>query len=152
MPWYVVVTRPRAELKVKDRLEKLGISVCCPTRVEKRQWSDRVKKVEAPLLPSMILVFLEVKDRELIFSVPGVVRYLFYLGKPAVVPKKEVDLLNAIEKKGTNIIAIKATKAGDIINVPGFGATAQKGKVKHISGKKCWVVLESLGFVVTLKL
>ena len=29
---------------------------------------------------------------------------------------------------------------------------AQKGKVKHISGKKCWVVLERLGFVVTLQL
>ena len=152
MPWYVVVTRPRAELKVKDRLKAIGVSVCCPVRVEKRQWSDRVKKVEVPLLPSMVLVFLEIKDRELIFSVPGVVRYLFYLGKPAVVPKKEVELLNDIEKKGTNIIAIKAIKTGDIIDVPGFGATAQKGKVKHISGKKCWVVLERLGFVVTLQL
>ncbi|MDC1372717.1 UpxY family transcription antiterminator [Flavobacteriaceae bacterium] len=152
MPWYVVVTRPRAELKVKDRLKAIGVEVCCPTRVEKRQWSDRVKKVEVPLLPSMVLVFLEVKDRELIFSVPGIVRYLFYLGKPAVVPKKEVELLNDIEKKGTNIIAIKAIKAGDIIDVPGFGATAQKGKVRHISGNKCWVVLERLGFVVTLQL
>ena len=91
MPWYVVVTRPRAELKVKDRLRTIGVEVCCPTRVEKRQWSDRVKKVEVPLLPSMLLVFLEVNDRELIFSVPGVVRYLFYLGKPEVVRKKEVD-------------------------------------------------------------
>ena len=152
MPWYVVVTRPRAELKVKDRLEKLGVSVCCPTRVEKRQWSDRVKKVEVPLLPSMVLVFLEVKDRELIFSVPGVVRYLFYLGKPAVVPKKEVDALNEIEKKGVHVVGVKTLKAGDIIDVPGFGDTAQKGKVRHISGNKCWVVLERLGFVVTLQL
>jgi hypothetical protein len=63
-----------------------------------------------------------------------------------------VDLLNDIEKKGTNIIAIKAIKAGDIIDVTGFGATAQKGKVRHISGNKCWVVLERLGFVITLKL
>ena len=99
MPWYVVVTRPRAELKVKDRLKAIGVEVCCPTRVEKRQWSDRVKKVVVPLLPSMVLVFLEVKDRELIFSVPGVVRYLFYLGKPAVVPKKEVDCLTRSRKK-----------------------------------------------------
>ena len=59
MPWYVLVTKPRAELKVKDRLEKIGISVCCPTVVEKRQWSDRVKKVVVPLLPSMVLVFLK---------------------------------------------------------------------------------------------
>ena len=152
MPWYVVVTRPRAELKVKDRLEKLGVSVCCPTRVEKRQWSDRVKKVVVPLLPSMVLVCLKEKDRDLVFGAPGVVRYLFYLGKPAEVPKKEVDALNEIEKKGVHVVGVKTLKAGDIIDVPGFGASPQKGKVKHISGKKCWVVLESLGFVVTLQL
>ena len=152
MPWYVVVTRPRAELKVKDRLEKLGVSVCCPTRVEKRQWSDRVKKVVVPLLPSMVLVFLKDKDRDLVFGAPGVVRYLFYLGKPAVVPKKEVDALNEIEKKGVHVVGVKTLKAGDIIDVPGFGDTAQKGKVRHISGNKCWVVLERLGFVVTLQL
>ena len=152
MPWYVVVTKPRAELKVKNRLEKLSISVCCPTRVENRQWSDRVKKVVVPLLPSMVLVFLEDKDRELVFGVPGVVRFLFDLKKPAVVPKKEVDALNEIEKKGVHVVGVKTLKAGDIIDVPRFGASPQKGKVKHISGKKCWVILESLGFVVTLQL
>ena len=61
-------------------------------------------------------------------------------------------IFSDIEKKGTNIIAIKAIKAGDIIDVHGFGVTAQKGKVRHISGNKCWVVLECLGFVVTLQL
>ena len=154
MPWYVVVTRPRAELKVKDRL-KATWCVCmfaALLRVEKRQWSDRVKKVVVPLLPSMVLVFLKDKDRDLVFGAPGVVRYLFYLGKPAVVPKKEVDALNEIEKKGVHVVGVKTLKAGDIIDVPGFGATAQKGKVRHISGNKCWVVLESLGFVVTLQL
>ena len=105
-----------------------------------------------PLLPSMVLVFLKDKDRDLVFGAPGVVRYLFYLGKPAVVPKKEVDALNEIEKKGVHVVGVKTLKTGDIIDVPGFGASVQKGKVKHISGKKCWVVLESLGFVVTLQL
>ena len=62
MPWYVLVTKPRSELKVRDRLAVLGVSVCCPVRVEKRQWSDRVKKVDVPLLPSMVLVCLAAKD------------------------------------------------------------------------------------------
>jgi len=69
-----------------------------------------------------------------------------------VVPKKEVDALNEIEKKGVHVVGVKTLKAGDIIDVPGFGDTAQKGKVRHISGNKCWVVLERLGFVVTLQL
>mgnify|MGYP000229033135 CR=1 FL=1 len=56
MTWYVLVTQPRSELKVKARLRHIGIEVCCPTRVERRQWSDRVKKVTQPLLPPMVLV------------------------------------------------------------------------------------------------
>ena len=115
MPWYVLVTKPRSELKVRDRLAVLGVSVCCPVRVEKRQWSDRVKKVDVPLLPSMVLVCLAAKDRDMVFGVPGVVRYLFFLGKPAVVPKAEIDVLSEVEKKGAHIIEVKAIKAGDII-------------------------------------
>ena len=148
MPWYVVVTRPRAELKVKDRLKAIGVEVCCPTRVEKRQWSDRVKKVEVPLLPSMVLVFLEVKDRELIFSVPGVVRYLFYLGKPAVVPKKEVDALNEIEKKGVHVVGVKTVvnrrHTHDEIGTLARGLIADPSDdaVVHIDGEVRTVLLD----------
>jgi hypothetical protein len=56
MPWYVLVTQPRSELKVKVRLRNIGIEVSCPALIERRQWSDRVKKVTQPLLPPMVLV------------------------------------------------------------------------------------------------
>ncbi len=41
--WFVLYTKPRNELKVAERLSKLGIEVYTPTRMEVRQWSDRKK-------------------------------------------------------------------------------------------------------------
>ena len=152
MQWYVVITKPKAERKVAERLQRLGIEVCCPVRLERRQWSDRVKNLEVPLLPSMVLVHIENEQRNRVFEVSGVLRYLFYLGQPAEVRNKEVEVLNDIRKSGSHIVEFKAIQPGDVIDVPGFDTVPQRGKVSLVSGNKCWVVLEQLGFVVILQL
>lgn len=152
MPWYVLVTKPRSELKVKERLRHIGIEVYCPTRVERRQWSDRVKKVTVPLLPSMVLVSIEPIERNKVFDVPGVVRYLFYLGQPAKVRDNEIEVLKRIGEERSRILKVESIKPGDRIEVPGFGTLPQSGIVKQVSSNRCWVVLEQLGFVVTMQL
>ena len=66
--WFVVYTKPRAELKVVDRLSATGIKVYAPTQTEVRQWSDRKKKIQVPLLPSMVLVYLSEQETNEVFS------------------------------------------------------------------------------------
>ncbi|TXD81352.1 UpxY family transcription antiterminator [Subsaximicrobium wynnwilliamsii] len=149
--WYVIITKPRSERKVADRLSAIGIDVYCPIKTEMRQWSDRKKKVEVPVLPSMVLVKLADKDRNRVFEVTGVVRYLFWLGEPAVVREEEIDVLKKAMDSGLNIVEVDTIKVGDMIEIEGLGSVKkEKGKVKYVSGNRCWVVLESLGYVVTL--
>jgi len=93
MNWFVVHTKPRFEKKVEERLLSLGIEAYCPVRKEIRLWSDRKKKVDVPVLPSMVLVKLEEKKVNDVFNVNGVVRYMFWLGKRAIVREKEIDIL-----------------------------------------------------------
>ena len=88
--WFVLCTKPRNEFKVTDRLNKIGVEVYTPTKVEVRQWSDRKKKVTTPLLPSMVLVQLLEKEVDAVFQVPGAVRFLFEHGKRASVSNEEV--------------------------------------------------------------
>ncbi|MGV8815930.1 MAG: UpxY family transcription antiterminator [Gelidibacter sp.] len=152
MAWYVLITKPKYELKVAERLIAYGFEVCCPTRVEVRQWSDRKKKVTVPLLPSMILVNITEKDRSLVFTVPGVLRYLFWLGKPAIVPSEEVELLIEIKTKKQQVLSTEKIDVGQEINLDKFGLSAKKGTVKYVSGNQCWVVLHNLGYVVKLKI
>ena len=95
MPWFAIYTRPKNEKKVVAGLEKIGIEVYCPMVKQVKQWSDRKKKVEVPLINSYVFVNIEESDRNVVFEIPGVVRYLFWLGKPAVIQEQEIEVLRA---------------------------------------------------------
>lgn len=152
MPWYVLITKPKHELKVAERLLENGFEICCPTRIEVRQWSDRRKKITVPLLPSMILVNISEKNRAQVFAFPGALRYLFWLGEPAIVPENEVDVLKDINRQKQQVMSIEKIEIGHEIDLKKFGLTAKKGTVKYISGNQCWVVLNNLGYVIKLKI
>ena len=79
--WFVLYTKPNQEIKVVDGLNKMGIECYCPTTKVIKQYSDRKKKILKPLMPSYVLVFIEDSKRNNVFSVFGVVRYLFWQGK-----------------------------------------------------------------------
>ena len=91
MNWYVIHTKPRGEKKTEEQLLSLGINAYCPIRNEIRIWSDRKKRIEMPVLPSMVLVNIEDKDINRVFECRGVVRYMFWLGKQ-LLPKKLTDV------------------------------------------------------------
>lgn len=151
MPWYVLITKPKSERKVAHKLEEKGIEVCCPVSVEVRQWSDRKKKVEVPLLPSMVLVKLDDKDRAMVFETFGAIRYLFWLGKPAIVSETEIEALLNIKSSAMTVLEVEPLVPGKIIDVKGLGML-EKGTVKYVSGNQCWVVLHSLGYVIKLQI
>jgi transcriptional antiterminator RfaH len=75
---------------VTERLTKTGFEMYCPTIKTLRQWSDRKKKVEAPMFPGYIFAHVNEKERLAILNDPGVLNYVFWLGKPAVVREEEL--------------------------------------------------------------
>jgi transcriptional antiterminator RfaH len=149
--WNVIYTKPRSEKKVEERLNNLGISAYCPVKEEIKQWSDRKKKILVPVLPSMVLINIDEKERNKVFDIPGVVRYMFWLGKHATVKEEEVDSLKTLLTQN-NIVSqdTLALKVGEKIDVPGF--ENQIGIIKKISPNKIWVVLKNLGYVIKLKI
>jgi transcriptional antiterminator RfaH len=149
--WHVIYTKARAEKKVEERLNNLGIKAYCPVKEEIKQWTDRKKKILVPLLPSMVLVNLEEKERNTVFEISGVIRYMFWLGKHAIVKDFEVEFLRSLLSKN-NIISQKTMtlKVGENINVPGL--ENQTGIIKKISNNQIWVVLKKLGYVIKLKI
>ena len=152
MNWYVIHTKPRCEKKAEEQLLSLGISAYCPTRNEIRLWSDRKKRIEVPVLPSMVLVNIEDKDINRVFECPKVVRYMFWLGKRAVVRQSEVDILKKYLKGDYNLISSNSSfiNIGDNFKLPSFNN--EKGIVSRISNNYIWVYLKSIGYSVKLKL
>ncbi len=150
MPWYVIYTKPRNEKKVADRLKQIGIDVYCPMITMVKQWSDRKKKVEIPLLNSYVFVNLNEKDRELVFQVSGVVRYLFWLGKPAVVRGEEIDALQDGLKETISSFEVSAIKIGDMLPIPTGPFQGKEGIIKQINKNSLQLILKELGVLITL--
>jgi transcription antitermination factor NusG len=150
MPWFVLYTQPRSEKKVVDRLEKIGLTVYCPMTIQVRQWSDRKKKVEVPLLNSYVFVHLAEADRNLVFEVPGVVRYLFWLGQPAVVRDHEIKTLQNWLSTDLGDLEVTSLKPGDSLTLKEGAFKNQEAIIKTISKNKMQLVLTSLGLLVTL--
>jgi len=147
MPWLVLYTNPRAEMKVAQRLKKIGVEAYCPARMEMRQRSDRKKKIWVPLLSSMVLVNIEEREKNKVFDVHGVMRYLFWLGQPAKVSVDEVLILKEVTE-GKNLVAHEVIKKGIGAEVDLLGT--QKGVITKTSGSHYWVELKGLNYLIKL--
>lgn len=150
MPWYALYTESRQEKKAAARLAQLGIEVYCPLIIQERQWSDRKKKVEVPLLPSYVFVKLESHKRELVFQVPGVVRYLYWLGQPAIIKDSEIDTLQKWLQDKFVSFEIVGIEPGSIYEIPTGPFIGQKGIVEKVDKSQITLILEQLGVKVIL--
>jgi transcription antitermination factor NusG len=102
--WFAIYTKSRAEIKVFKRLNNAGYESFLPLITEVKQWSDRKKKVKSPLIKSYVFVKVKKNDLGSIYSIPGVVAVLKYLGQPAIVTEIEINNLRIITN---NIEAVK---------------------------------------------
>ena len=151
MSWNVIYTKSRSEKKVEERLKNIGIEAYCPVRTEVKFWSDRKKSILVPVLPSMVLVKIEKNKRNQVFDIPGVVRYMFWLKKHAVVRDSEVDSLKLLLKSNDIIEQnVASYNVGDEIKISSL--KDQLGIIKKISKNQIWVVLKQLGYVIKLKI
>ena len=152
MNWYVIHTKQRCEKKVEEQLLSLGINAYCPTRSEIRLWSDRKKRIQVPVLPSMVLVNIDEKDINRVFESPLVVRYMFWLGKRAEVRQSEIDILKKYLDGSCNFISSNSSSVdvGDDFKLTSFNN--EKGIVSRISNNSVWIYLKSVGYSVKLKL
>ena len=147
MNWWVLYTNARAEMKVAQRLEKIGVEAYCPARMEMRQRSDRKKKIWVPLLPSMVLVNIKEREKNKVFDVQGVVRYLYWLGQPAKVSVDEVLTLKEVTA-GKNLVAHEVIKKEVGAKVELLGT--QQGVITKTSGSHYWVELKGLNYLIKL--
>lgn len=152
MNWYVVYTKPKWEKKVAEKLAQAGIECYCPLITQIKQWSDRKKKVEVPLFNSYVFVQLPDADRNTVFAVPGVIRYLFWLGKPAIVRDEEINIIKK-NLNASNIadISVSSIQVGDRIKLDSGAFSNQDAIVQEISKTYYILVLESLGCVLKIK-
>jgi len=150
MPWFAVYTKPRTEKKVVARLEQLGVEVYCPMVQQVKQWSDRKKKVTTPLIASYVFVNLADKDRSIVFQVEGVVRYLFWLGQPAIVADRDLAVLQNSLQDVYASVEVATLQPGTKMTIPAGPFKGKEGTVASANTKQVQFILHELGCIITL--
>lgn len=149
MNWYVVYTKPKWEKKVAERLNEIGVVAYCPLVKKTSQWSDRKKLISVPLFNSYIFVQIEEKDRNRVFEIAGAVRYLFWLGKPAMVRDSEIEAIqNWLAAPALFTVSIDGWKKGDKIVLESGPFISQSATIQEVKQNHYILILESLGCVL----
>ena len=150
--WFILYTKPNKEIQVAEHLKELGFVSLCPTITIVKQYSDRKKKIIKPLIPSYVFVFIEDGRRNDVFSIFGVVRYMFWMGKPAIVRDNEIELMKQYHNGLYQSVSLTEITRGQFYKISEGIFAGKTGKIIETQKNKIKLELESLGMSVSLRL
>jgi transcription antitermination factor NusG len=147
--WLAVYTRPRWEKKVNALLIGKGIECYCPLNKVRRKWSDRIKTVEEPLFKSYVFVKINEEDRTSVRMTEGVVNFLYWNGKPAVVKEKEILAIRRFLDEYESVEAIRMDfEPEQRVKVIAGPMMDQEGRVVEVKNKTVKICIDSLGYML----
>ncbi|MBK7105478.1 MAG: UpxY family transcription antiterminator [Ignavibacteriae bacterium] len=115
--WYALYTKPRHEFKASSQLTACGVEHFLATVTKIKQWSDRKKKVTEPLFSGYIFVRGNEKDRLIALEQQSIVRTIFFEGKPAIVPNWQIENLQKMLERGTDISLTENLAIGSRVKI-----------------------------------
>ena len=147
---YVAMVRMHHEKKVSERLSKVGIESFVPVQQEIHQWSDRRKMVESVLLPMMVFVYADAKERKEVLSFSTVSRYMVMRGEssPTVIPDEQMARFRFMLDYSEDAVCMNSAPLarGEKVRVIKGPLTGLVGELVTIGGKsKIAVRLDMLG-------
>lgn len=153
--WFALYVQPRKEKVVEKELLKRGYEVYLPIKTVLRQWKDRKKKVEMPLLPSYIFTNIEEKEMWNIVRINGCVKFIWFNGKPSPIPDYQIDSIKILLEKDIDIEfenEIMPSK-GDRVRIKDGPFIGLVGIIKNGGAKNNFAVrIDSLGIDLTITL
>ncbi len=130
-------------------MQEKGTESYCPLNKIRRKWSDRVKVIEEPLFKSYVFVKISDEERTQVRMTPGIVNFVYWNGKPAVIKEKEIatirrflDDYEHVEAEPMNI------KINERVKITTGPLMDQEGKVLSVRHKTAQVAIDSLGYML----
>ncbi len=147
--WLAIYTKPRWEKKVAALLTQKRIETYCPLNKVRRKWSDRMKLVEEPLFKSYVFVKISDEERTPVRMTDGVINFVYWDGKPAVIKDKEIIIIRQFLNDHENVSLVKIDlRLGQQVRITGGPLMDLEGKVLEVKNKVAKVLIESLGYML----
>lgn len=150
--WYPIYTRSRAEKKTQVELSKKNIETYLPLKKVLKQWSDRKKIIEEPLLKSYLFVYISSKEYAEVLMTYGVSRFIYFSGKIAFIPTKQLEDLKLLLVNSAELQVIDHDiSLGEKILIKAGPFKGIIAELVSLKSKKSLVLrLENLGFSILI--
>jgi transcription antitermination factor NusG len=154
--WHAIYVKSRTEKKVGELLAERNIETYVPLVKTMRQWSDRKKMVEIPLLNGYVFVKTTEIENERVLQTKGVVNFVRMDGKIASIRTSEIDQLRQLVELGYQLDSTSVTKeykAGEKVKITSGPLRGIEGYVVVDREQKLMEVLvESIGQCIRVRL
>jgi len=151
--WYAIYVKSRCEKKAWQKLTDKGIECYLPLHKSLRQWSDRKKLVEAPLLPGYLFVNINRKEYDATLQTEHVVCFVTHCGKAAPIREEEIETLRKILQPEEIKIEISTAElsTGQQVEVIAGPLLGMKGELIQLKGKKVvGVHIQQIPYTITV--
>lgn len=130
-------------------MQEKGTESYCPLNKIRRKWSDRVKVIEEPLFKSYVFVKISDEERTQVRMTTGVVNFVYWNGKPAVIKEKEIAIIRRFLDEYENVEAEPMDlKINERVKITTGPLMDQEGKVLSVRHKTAQVAIDSLGYIL----
>lgn len=145
--WHIAYTYSRCEKKVDQLAKERGLNTYLPLAVQERKWSDRIKKIEAPLFPNYIFIKATPKEIHNFQQIREVVNFLYEDSKLATMKESEIENIKKVLKGQRSInSASRVYEVGTKVKIRmGELAGVEGLLVRDNDQKQVVVQIESLG-------
>jgi transcription antitermination factor NusG len=145
--WYALYTKPRWEKKVHALLSEKKIESYCPLNKVRKKWSDRMKTVEEPLFRSYVFARVNEEEQTKVRLTPGVMNFVYWQGKPAIIPAKEIETIRKFLNEYENVMTepIQLKEDGRVTIRQGLFMD-HEAKILKIEGNRVKVEIQSIGY------
>lgn len=147
LQWYAAYTNSRAEKKVLKELQKQGIEAYLPLQKKLRQWSDRRKWVEEPLIRCYIFVRIDIGNYYQVLNTNGIVRYISFEGKAAPIPENQIEVLRKLVANEADVeVTTENFTPGDKVKVVSGPMHGLEGELVDFRGnRRVMIRIEHIG-------
>ena len=147
MDWFVAYAKTKNEFKALDFFKKIGVNAYVPSYIEKRDWSDRVKKILVPAISGYVFFELNKLNYELVNSNPYLRNVLRRHGKAITIRSEEIETL----KEALNSYSVsQEIKPGDSVKILSGAFKNRLGFVDFIDTNNLSVLINSIKITLSL--
>lgn len=133
--WVAAIVQMNTEKKVSLQLNKLGYHNYLPTQTEIHQWSDRRKKIDRIVIPTIVFVRVDKKEENELRKQPYIYRFISYPGQKeaAIIPDEQIEQLKFMLDNADSTIEFTdcVLEIGDEVEIT-------RGPLKGLFGELCY--------------